>query len=389
LQEFSQVAAYLATREDFQDFRAEASETLQQFDDEPPEVLFRRLASPVFRGWLISFGGVKNYVASDPFLQSRLSLWNNMRYSLTSPGEYLATMQIVEGCLMTWDPRGAVHVGSHDRVVVERGGRRLKVSPVTGGTPLIELDVDEDAAEPPISAAPGCRFLEANRLPDTDIVIRNDLPLLRLQLSQTAQREDGVVFGAVDPARESYPSFDASPFMEAAAILADAWPDEYDDFRETLQVVVPRAAPPGWRARGMTVSSHQGAIWIFVREILDLVEHMVHEQGHVKLRYIEETSPLLAPDQTDERFLVGWRKDPRPIVGIYEGVYVHLHVLLALSACMARGSFSGDVADQCRARIETLRTEVREGLDLLREHGRFTDVGSAYPEWAAACLDSA
>lgn len=389
LREFSQLTAYVASRPGFEEFRPEALATLEAFDAEPVDVLFRRLASPVFRGWLSTFGGVKEYRSNDPVLESRLRLWNNMRYSLVLPGEWRATMQVVDGCLMTWDTRGAVWVGNHDQVVVARAGRRLTVSAVDGGSTLVDLDLDAAAAEEPRHAAPGCADLGAGRLPETEIVVRNDLPLLRLQLSPTAQREDGVVFGAVDPNPESYPPFDAAPFVEAAAILADAWPEEYDDFRQTLQVVVPRAAPPGWRARGMTVSSHQGAIWIFVREILDLVEHMTHEQSHVKLRYIEETSPLLAPDQTEERFLVGWRKDPRPIVGIYEGVYVHLHVLLALAACAERGSFSGAVADQCRTRLETLRAEVREGIDLLRAHGRFTDSGQAYLEWAESCLEAA
>ena len=77
----------------------------------------------------------------------------------------------------------------------------------------------------------------------------------------------------------------------------------------------------------MTVSSYAGAIWLFVDTIVGIVEHMVHEQSHVKLRYVEEACPILAPEQTGERFLVGWRKDPRPIVGIYEGVYVHLRRL--------------------------------------------------------------
>jgi HEXXH motif-containing protein len=388
LREFSQMSAYLVSRPDFESFRPEVLATLEQYDREPPDLLFRRLASPVFRGWLSRFGGVREYATGDEVLAAQLALWGNLRHSLAEPGDYAATLKVTNGCLMSWDPRVAVRVGGLDRVVVERDGRRLVVRTVDGKL-LIDVDVDPEGTEPPRFAADGCRVLEGSRLPGSGIVVRNDLPLLHLKLSRTAQREDGVVFGDFDHSSSSYPRFEADPFLQAAATLRSAWPDEYDDFRQTLQVVVPRGAPPGWRARGMTVSSHQGAIWIFVRGSLDLVEHMVHEQSHVKLRYIEETCPILTSEQTEQRFLVGWRKDPRPIVGIYEGVYVHIHVLLALIACQQNECFSGEVADACSARIHALQDEVHEGLTILIEHGRFTDTGMAFVDWAAAVAQNA
>jgi HEXXH motif-containing protein len=389
LREFAQMATYLAAQPDFPDWRDEVVDTLEQLDSEPRDLLFRRLASPVFRGWLSRFGGVEEYVASDAVLQRQLAFWGNMRHSLGEPGEYRASMAVVEGVVTSWDPRIAVQVGGRDRVVVvERAGRRLTIRPAPGETPLLDVEVDPDGAEPPTVAAGGCRVLEAAYLPDSEIALRNDLPPLHLELSGTAQRDDGVVFGSLDHSAESYPPFDPGPFAEASSIVAEAWPEEYEDFRQTLQVVVPRAARRGWRARGMTVSSHQGAIWIFVREVLDLVEHMVHEQSHVKLRYIEEIHPILEAEQTEERFPVGWRKDPRPIVGIYEGVYVHSHVLLALGACCDRGCFPAETAAECAARVDELRAEIREGLDLLVEHGRFTEAGRALPEWALECVES-
>lgn len=388
LRDFSQLATYIAGQPDFASRRTQMVDTLEQLDAESPDMLFRRLASPVFRGWLSGFGGVREYTETDPVLRMQLALWNNMRHSLVAPGDYRARMRVVNGCLHTFDPRVAVWVGDRAEVVVERVDDRLTITAIGAQSPMLDMDIAVELEESAERGPRGARLLSAARLPDSEIVIRNDLPLLRLQLSRTAQREDGVVFGAIDTSPESYPDFDPGPFSDAASILAAAWPEEYDDFRETLQVVVPRAAPDGWRARGMTVSSHQGAIWIFVRDVLDLIEHMVHEQSHVKLRYIEESCPILASRQTQERFSVGWRKDPRPIVGIYEGVYVHLHVLLAMARCSMHGCLSGDVADRCDARIGALGREIREGADLLAKHARFTRSGESFLEWATSCLAS-
>jgi HEXXH motif-containing protein len=294
-------------------------------------------------------------------------------------------MKVVDECCMTWDARLAVRVGEHDSVTVQRQNDRLIIRTMDGEG-LLDAEVDQHGCHSVRHLGKGCRVNFAPYLPRSQIALRNDLPLLQLRLLGT-ERDSAVDPGALDHSASSYPTFNPDPYLRAAAIIGDAWPEEYADFRETLHVVVPRTSPRRWRARGMTVSSYAGAIWLFVDTVVDLAEHMVHEQSHVKLRYIEDTCPILGPDQTAERFLVGWRKDPRPIVGIYEGVYVHLHVLTALSACNEQHLFSGEDAEACEARCRSVLIEVEEGLNLLSAHGLFTDAGNAYLEWAAETLD--
>ncbi len=385
LAELTQLSAYLAGQPGFEAFRSEAVATLEQLERESPDVLFRRLASPIFRGWLSRFGAVEDFTSENAVVREQLLLWNNMRYGFLEPARYRTTMTVIDGCCMTWDPRLAVRVGGHETVHVEKEGDRLIVKSMEGDT-LLDSFVDGQHSHSARSVADGCGLLFAPFLLDSQIVVRNDLPLLQLRLLGT-EREDAVALGSLDHSSASYPSFDPDPYLGAASIINDVWPEEYADFRETLQIVIPRSSPRRWRAQGMTVSSFAGAIWLFVDGVVDLVEHMVHEQSHVKLRYIEDACPILAPEQTGERHVVGWRNDPRPIVGIYEGVYVHLHVLMALWACTEHDAFSGADAQACEQRRRTVAAQVQEGLALLTAHGRFTETGKVYLGWAEDTLD--
>ena len=384
LTEFTQLSTYLASQPCFDDLQPAILATMEQFADEPLDVLFRRLSSPIFRAWLSRFGAVQHFARDDPLLDEQMRLWNNMRHSLVVPGDYRTTMTVVDRCCMTWDARLAVRVGEHAAVIVERQNDRLIIRSMDDEG-LLDAEVDQEGCHSIRQLGEGCRVNFARCLPGSQIALRNDLPLLQLRLLGT-ERESAVELGTLDHSKTSYPTFNPDPYLQAAAIIGEVWPEEYADFRQTLHVVVPRTSPRRWHARGMTVSSYAGAIWLFVDTLVDLVEHMVHEQSHVKLRYVEEACPILTPDQTGERFLVGWRKDPRPIVGIYEGVYVHLHVLTALSACRAKHIFSGENAATCEARCRSVIVEVEEGLRLLEAHGRFTDTGSAYLPWAAETL---
>ncbi len=224
------------------------------------------------------------------------------------------------------------------------------------------------------------------RLPESDIVVRNDLPGLRIALDETRtpERRDSVREAVVDSRRDAYPADRSGPIVEAAGLVLAAWPEEYQDWRWMMRVVVPRLPPPGWRMNGFTISSMQGASWVHPTDLLATLESLVHEHSHVKLRYVEEFSALLQANQTDHRFAVGWRSDPRPLVGILEGVYVHLHCVLAFSRCLGHSALVPGLRDTAARRMAELHAQAREGLALLRTHARFTDAGQGFLAWAQA-----
>ncbi len=137
---------------------------------------------------------------------------------------------------------------------------------------------------------------------------------------------------------------------------------------------------------GFTISSMQGAVWINPCNYLVAMESLVHEQSHVKLRYIEDTVPILHPHQTSSRFGVGWRTDARPIVGIFEGVYVHIHCAIAFNRCLEAQLIAPALRDEAYARKVALVDQARDGLELLVKHSRFTEMGQSFPHWAKQAL---
>jgi HEXXH motif-containing protein len=341
-----------------------------------------RLRSPVLRGWLNRFGLIEDWTGADPRLIDQLNDVDNMRLSPLDAGDWEGVFAVRSGVCMGWDCRLGLAlgdtIGGASEVRLEKDGHRLRWETEEGATGGLDLDEADDP-----------RILTAPTLPGSQIVVRNDLPLLRLRLREndTPSREGGVVAGAFDERESAYGAFDAAEFVEAGRLVAAAWPQEYADWRATLRVIVPRGAPRGWEVHGMTVSSHQGACWVVARGFPDVVDTLIHEQSHIKLRYLEEAVPILEPRQTQETFLVGWRSDPRPIVGIYEGVYVNLHVIEALTRMLDQGLLTGARADLAVERAGVLQAKVTEALDILGRHARFTEAGTGFMAWAVAAAD--
>jgi hypothetical protein len=295
-----------------------------------------RGSSPLFRRWLHACGRAMIEGAPPVVLEPLLAaVWNYTRGFGPQDGTSQVPLLSRQGCIETWD--------------------------CASGMPQA-------------------------RLPESDIVVRNDLPGLRIALDETRtpERTGSVRDAVVDNRRDAYPADRSAPIVQAAALVLVAWPDEYQDWRWMMRVVVPRLPPPGWRMNGFTISSMQGASWVYPTDVLTTLESLVHEHSHVKLRYVEECAPLLQPDQVDERFVVGWRSDPRPLVGIIEGVYVHLHCVLALARCLSHAGLSPTLRDAAAKRMGELHAQAREGLTLLRTHARFTDAGQGFLRWAQA-----
>jgi hypothetical protein len=207
--------------------------------------------------------------------------------------------------------------------------------------------------------------------------ITNAHPRLKVRLSGTNQRKDGVVRDYID--WESYPDFwEAESYLAAYALMSAVWPEEFADQLEILKAVVPMKIPKHYesrsRALSFTVSTYQGAIFVAPSDATQMLEMLLHEKAHVKQRYVEEIWPLLESEQTNQRFDVPWRRDPRPIAGIFEGINVFLQVMLGLSRCHLAGYYN------LKGRVLDLFDHLQVGLDIISKHARLTEAGRAYYE---------
>lgn len=384
LEAFGNVAALLANESKLVRARHQAVHTVAQLKEESDEQFYRRLGSPIFRGWLNAFGRVGEWSLENPLLRQQLDLWPAMLFDLSETGAAEMEMSVIDGWWLTWDPRVAIRLPGRERIRVQKEGCAVRFLDPSDGRLVTSAEVTPDGLlRLSESSLPDAYAPIPFQLPNTAIAVRNDIPLLHLRLreGEVPTRDRGIVAGELDHRRTTYGAFDPTPFGHAARLVARVWPEEFDDWQETLQVVVPRTAPSGWTVGGFTVSSHQGACWVIARDPLTILETLVHEQSHVKLRYIEESTPLLAAEQAGDLFQVGWRTDPRPIVGIYEGVYVHLHCAEVLRRLLDANALEAH-SRKAALRLRQLVRQVAEAVDILRQHGRFTETGEVFLDWA-------
>lgn len=332
-------------------------------------------SSPLYRRWLHATGRALIEGAPPAALEPLLAAVANYVPGFTETSPRARVLMARDGRIETWDCASSVELpaGYPDGGwQCRRKGAWVQLSrPSSGVQTLSSCLVPTEAV-----------------LPRSNIVVRNDLPGLRVSLDETRTPERGsaVREQEIDARERSYPQGRHRPVVEAAQALLSVWPEEYEDWRCMMRVVVPRMPPPGWQMEGFTISSMQGAAWIHPSSILRTLESLVHEHSHVKLRYVEEAVPLLQAGQTRARFRVGWRTDPRPVVGIFEGVYVHLHCVMALVRYLEGNGL--DAAERCEAaaRLNELRAQAREGFELLRGHAHFTEAGQGFLRWAEAAL---
>ena len=335
-------------------------------------------SSPLFRRWLHATG--RALIAGAPLsaVEPLLASVANYVPGFTEKSSRSRVLMARRGRIETWDCAGSIELpaGYGDGGwQCRRKGAWAHMTPESEDVEMLS----------------SCLVAPQAVLPQSNIVVRNDLPGLRVSLDETRTPERGsaVREQEIDARECSYPEGRHHPIMEAAQALLSAWPEEYDDWRSMMRVVVPRLPPSGWQMAGFTISSMQGAAWIHPSSTLQTLESLVHEHSHVKLRYVEEAVPLLQPEQTSERFAVGWRTDRRPVVGIFEGVYVHLHCVIALIRYLHDYRLDAAVRRAAAARLDELRAQAREGLELLRAHAHFTAAGKGYLRWAATALRGA
>lgn len=329
-------------------------------------------SSPLFRHWLHSSGRALIAGAPAPAVAPLLAAVNNYVTGLVD-GAPAVVLVARHACIETWDCATSVRLppGSADGSwLCQRRGDTVLLCPADTAGPFLSLPL-----QPPLAM-----------LPASGIAVRNDLPALRITLdeSRAPEREGTVQDDAVDLRASAYPACDCASIVDAAHTVLTRWPDAYDEWRCMMRVTVPRLPPPGWRMNGFTISSMQGAAWIHPSDPVSALESLVHEHSHVKLRYVEESVPLLQPGQSDARFAVGWRSDPRPLVGIFEGVYVHAHCAMALTRCLADDALPTSQRTQLARRVGELRSQAQQGLKLLRSYARFTPAGQGYLQWAQA-----
>jgi HEXXH motif-containing protein len=112
------------------------------------------------------------------------------------------------------------------------------------------------------------------------------------------------------------------------------------------------------------------------REILDVIDGIVHESAHLLLFGYAIDEPLVANSDA-ERFQSPLRSDPRPMDGVFHATFVCARLHYLYRVLLERGSklLSGAQAGQCERKLELLARKFDDGAQVIADSGRLTPTG--------------
>ncbi|MEV4949479.1 HEXXH motif-containing putative peptide modification protein [Streptomyces sp. NPDC053755] len=169
----------------------------------------------------------------------------------------------------------------------------------------------------------------------------------------------------------------AARWRAAQDLLARTDPVRGTEVRRAVRAVVPLTAH-GPRSVGATLSAAPGAVLTSPPAgAPDLAETLVHEIHHSKLATLHALVPLYLPGRAVTH-RVGWRQDPRPVAGVFQGAYAHL----ALTDLWRRAAGADGVPAPWRAcaarQFDRIHDQVGEALTILLESDELTNAGREF-----------
>jgi hypothetical protein len=177
--------------------------------------------------------------------------------------------------------------------------------------------------------------------------------------------------GEFDRAEALQPSM-LGTFAEAVSLLGAVWPEALTACRRFVSGVI-FLHKPRTHSVSHTLGTHQGLLFTSVHTPLQVADALCHEASHIRLNVILRQRPLLVGDDA-EIYASPWRSDPRPLMGLLNGVHAFVNVAL----------FHRRVAEQIPALrssagpiYENQRSKVQQAWATLHSHARPTALGEA------------
>jgi HEXXH motif-containing protein len=262
-------------------------------------------------------------------------------------------------------------------LAVEVGGG--VVSFASGGRVIAELPADwlADRAAGVDRRMPGAAAAWVDPLlPPSTCLLDATTPEYAALLADTAVLDAHVrddISEEIEPIAEAQVAAAADDFAEALRMIQAASPTDLDDLGAFTRAVVP------FRGTGFdsfTRNDCPGALFIHWRpgDVWWNAEHLVHENGHARLTAIQEVCPLWL-NPPDAVYPSPWRRDPRPIEGLCQAVYVFYLTAAWLARSIARFP---DAEPRLLPYLRKQLAKLAQGEGVIREHAQLSDTGRAF-----------
>ena len=97
--------------------------------------------------------------------------------------------------------------------------------------------------------------------------------------------------------------------------------------------------------------------------ICNIAECLTHEASHFWMNLFELYSPneFISEGWTRNIYISPWRKDPRPLMGIFHGIYVFSNVYIILN-------YLNDLYPENNNRTNYIGAQVQRGIEILKEN---------------------
>lgn len=221
------------------------------------------------------------------------------------------------------------------------------------------------------------------------------LPLRKLS-AEVGGRRFIVALNDLDPFRDSYDIPPTNRLSEPEAVrwhalFEGAWrllvaraPGQASELAAGLHTMVPLTASEAGPARSTTVGDAFGSFGLTMPgDPVELAITMVHELQHSKLSALLDLIPLHEPPG-NETYFAPWRNDPRPVNGLFQGVYAFLAIGDLWRALLDDPS----LRPQAERGLAWTREQVRTGLAALIQSGKLTSVGEHFAAGMQTRLDT-
>jgi hypothetical protein len=158
---------------------------------------------------------------------------------------------------------------------------------------------------------------------------------------------------------------------EAVRLIGEVDPrikDEYDALVLRIKLFQGRVL------RGETNTRVYGAVFFRLpppryHQVVYWVEHLVHEIAHLRLELLRVHDPLVNNDLIP-RYQAPFRRDPRPMLGVYHATFVVARMMSVLRK-LADGGHDAIY----RNRFDCIQDKFEIGMNSLHEGGDFTRLG--------------
>jgi hypothetical protein len=158
----------------------------------------------------------------------------------------------------------------------------------------------------------------------------------------------------------------------ALNLIRTADPELGERIAESILWYVPIASPDAATHCSFTSPRLHGVTFLSQNDdVLRLAEALVHEFGHTELNVLMSVISLTGDITPDELFYSPWRSDPRPLAGLFHGLYVFSEVFSFLGRLATRHLSDSGVVLQ---RMTIIAHRLRLGLAQV-PHSRLDPLG--------------